>query len=75
MMTESYEETIRCKGGSPYDCPVLTAELVLGRFEPAAVLESRAVISNLPEDGETGTVTDVEGFGKRARRRLGETNA
>ncbi len=61
-MTESCAETVRANTGSPYDYPVLTTGLILSRFEPAAAHETGTVISNLPTDGETGTVTDVEGF-------------
>ena len=62
MMTESYTETIRGNADSPYDYPVLTAELALSRFESAAAHETGVVISDLPSDGETVAVTDVEGF-------------
>ena len=62
MMTESCAETVRANTGSPYDYPVLTARLVLSHFEPAAAHETGAVINNLSSDGETVTVTDVEGF-------------
>ena len=62
MMTDTYAETIRGNAGSPYDYPVLTAELVLSRFESAAAHGAVTVISNLPCDGETVTVSDVEGF-------------
>ena len=62
MMTEPYTETIRGNADSPYDYPVLTAELVLRQFESAAAHETGTVIDNLPADGETVTVADVEGF-------------
>ena len=62
MMTESYAETVRVNTGSPYDYPVLTAELALSHFQSAAAHETGTVISNLPTDGETVTVSDVEGF-------------
>jgi len=62
MMTESYSETIRGSADSPYDYPALTARLVLGHFGSASSHETGTVISNLPTDGETVTVTDVEGF-------------
>ena len=42
--------------------PVLTADLVLSHFESAAAHETGTVINNLPCEGETVTVTDVEGF-------------
>ena len=61
-MTESYTEIIGGNAGSPYDYPVLTAELVLSRFESAALHGAGTVISNLPSDGETVTVSEVEGF-------------
>ncbi len=62
MMTESYTEIIGGSAGSPYDYPVLTADLVLSHFESAAAHETGTVINNLPCEGETVTVTDVEGF-------------
>ena len=61
-MTESYAETIRGNEDSPYDYPVLTADLVLSHFESAAAHEEGTVFKNLPADGETVTVSDVEGF-------------
>ena len=39
MMTEPYTETIRGNAGSPYDYPVLTADLVLCHFESAVAHE------------------------------------
>ena len=67
MMTESYTEIIGGSAGSPYDYLVLTAELVLSRFESAAAHGAGTVISNLPSDGETVTVTDVDGFYPKLR--------
>ena len=39
MMTEPYTETIRSNVDSPYDYPVLTADLVLCHFESAVAHE------------------------------------
>ena len=52
MMTESYAETIRGNAKSPYEYPVLTAELVLSHFESSAAHEAGTVISNLPSNGK-----------------------
>ena len=65
MMTEPYTETIRGNADSPYDYPVLTADLVLCHFESAVAHEAGTVIDNLPADGETVTVAHPVGPGTR----------
>ena len=61
-MTEPYTETITGNAFTPYDYPLLTAELVLNSIDTAIEHGSEAVIRNLPSTGESVTITNVNEF-------------